>query len=205
LSLDQFGSLVLRDNWKHLNLRQIDLTMGQKWMQKEIQKTFGINGGYTNLDLRRKTSNGCRPHVQADFMRTPFRDQAFDLILYDPPFLVDRRSISGRDYRIRHFSHYRAERKTGPQGYEGQKFGYWTSSDGLSKSLHRAFTEIKRILSPTGFCIFKWADSDKTLKFALSRKNGLIVERIWKRKSRGGKHTTTYYVWLKKPVIRGGE
>ncbi len=47
MSLDEFtSSLTLRDNWKELNLRQLDATMGQKWMQNELRKRFGIDGGY---------------------------------------------------------------------------------------------------------------------------------------------------------------
>ncbi len=207
MSLDQFASSQLRDNWKELNLHQLDATMGQKWMQNELRKRFGIDGGYTNLDLRTETVNGKHPHVRADFTRTPFRNGAFSLILFDPPFLVDRRSISGHDYRMKTFSQYTRPVKlhqdyAGGYGWKGggEAFGSWLSRADLRKQLYAAFTELRRILAPEGRIIFKWTDSDATLKYALSLKNGLQVDRIWKRRSKGGKHSVTYYVWMKKGV-----
>jgi len=220
LNLDGFtGSFIVRDNWKELNIQQLDATMGQKWMQKELRKRFGIDGGFTNLDIRQTTSNGFHPHVRADFAHTPFRNDTFHRILFDPPFLVDRRSISGHDYRIKAFQQY-----TRPQGfhrdysyapgYAGwkgaygggpRKYGAFLTRSDLRKQLYMTFTELRRILHPEGRIIFKWTNSDQSLKWALSLKNGLETERIWSRPSRGGNIKTTYYIWLKKPEIRGGE
>jgi tRNA G10 N-methylase Trm11 len=214
LSLDQFTSPQLRDNWKDLNLRQLDVTMGQKWMQKELRKRFGTDGGFTNLDIRGTTSNGHHPHVQADFANTPFRNAIFNVILFDPPFLVDRRSISGHDYRLKSFRHYSGKDEKYRPGYAGwkgaygggpRKYGAFLSRTDLRKQLYATFTELRRILAPEGRIIFKWTNSDQTLKWALSLKNGLEVDHIWNRRSKGGDIKTTYYVWLKKPAVRGGE
>lgn len=203
MSLDRFtSSFVVRDNWRELNLHHLDVTMGQKGMQKELRKRFGIDGGYTNSDLRRTTLYGAHPHIQASFECLPFPDNTFTLILYDPPFLVDRRSISGHDYRRRYFKDYTVQEKSGYAGTPGnigQKFGAWPTRPALRKQLFRSFTELKRILHPDGQIIFKWTDSDASLKWALSLKNGLEVERVFSRKSGGGKTKKTYYVWLKKP------
>src|SRR3989442_247975 len=97
-------SLKLVDEWQELNLPALDATMGQKRMQKELRRRFGINGGYVNLDLRLKTSNGFRPHLQADFTKMPFKDSSFKIILFDPPFLIDNRPIPKDDYRGYHGS-----------------------------------------------------------------------------------------------------
>ena len=204
MSLDTFTDLFLvRDNWKDLNLRQLDVTMGQKGMQAELRRRFGVDGGYTNSDLRRTTSNGYHPHILADFQKLPFRNAIFNVILFDPPFLTDRRSVSGHDYRLKQFAHYRVTRNNSGYGPPlGEKYGLWVSKTQLRKSLYAAFTELKRILAPEGRIIFKWTNSDATLKYALSLKNGLVVERVWKRKSgyRTKARKTTYYVWMKKGV-----
>jgi len=210
MSLDQFATerVQLRDNWKELNLRQLDVTMGQKGMQNELRKRFGVDGGYTNTDLRRTTSQGAHPHVQASFEHLPFLNAIFNVILFDPPFLVDRRSLSGHDYRRRFFQHYTVPvNNSGHAPRIGEKYGLWISRNQLRKQLYRAFTELKRILAPDGRIIFKWTDSDASIKYALSLKNGLIVEKILTRNSgyRLKSSVTTYYVWLKKPAVRGGE
>lgn len=206
MSLDQFTSVELRDNWKELNLRQLDVTMGQKGMQAELRRRFGVDGGYTNTDLRRTTLYGDHPHVQASFENLPFPNAIFNVILFDPPFLVDRRSISGHDYRRRYFKKYTVQEKpgyAGTPGNIGQKFGAWPTRPALRKQLFHSFTELKRILAPQGRIIFKWTNSDASLKWALSLKNGLAVERVYTRKSMGGKTKKTYYVWLRHG--RGGE
>jgi len=217
LSLDRFtDSFVVKDNWKDLNLRQLDVTMGQKWMQKELRRRFGIDGGYMNTDLRTSSRFGHHPHVRADFTCLPFPDNWFKLILFDPPFLVSRNSISGHDYRACHFAQYTSNLslksafpKLHPNDkYTGKQlidFGAWPTRIMLRKMMFKAFTELRRVLAGDGRIIFKWTDSDQSLKWALSLKNGLETDRIWKRQSGGGKLQTTYYVWLKKPVIRGGE
>jgi len=206
MSLDRFTEVSLRDNWKELNLRQLDVTMGQKGMQVELRRRFGVDGGYTNTDLRGTTSNGSHPHIRADFQKLPFRNAIFNVILFDPPFLVDRRSLSGHDYRVKQFAHYTVQiNKSGHAPFIGEKYGLWVSRNQLRKQLFAAFTELQRILAPTGRIIFKWTNSDQSLKWALSLKNGLQVERIFKRKSgyRVKATRTTYYVWLRHG--RGGE
>jgi hypothetical protein len=209
LSLDRFtDSFIVRDNWKELNLRQLDVTMGQKGMQAELRRRFGVDGGYTNTDLRRTTSRGAHPHVQATFEHLPFKNDSFNVILFDPPFLIDRRSLSGHDYRCRYFQHYTVPiNNSGHAAPIGEVYGLWVSRGQLRKQLYRAFTELKRILAPEGRIIFKWTDSDASIKYALSLKNGLMVEKTLTRHSgyRLKATATTYYVWLKKPVIRGGE
>ena len=196
---------VLVDRWQELNLRQLDVTMGQKGMQAELQRRFGVDGGYINTDLRRTTSNGSHPHILADFQKLPFRSGIFQRILFDPPFLVDHRSLSGHDYRARNFAHYTVPIMKGEAAYIGRQYGLWVSRTHLRKELFAAFTELRRILAPTGQIIFKWTNSDQSLKWALSLKNGLEVERIFKRKSgyRPTAKCTTYYVWLRHG--RGGE
>jgi len=209
LSLDRFieakpkqiAGFLVEDCWSELNLDQLDVTMGQKGVQRELQRRYGVNGGYTNTDLRRTTSNGAHPHIQADFQHLPFRSGHFKIILFDPPFLVDRRSLSGHDYRRRYFQHYTVQvNKSGHAASIGENYGLWISREQLRKQLYAAFTELRRILHPNGRIIFKWTDSDATLKYALSLKNGLVVEKTMKRKSgyRLKASATTYYVWLRR-------
>lgn len=60
----------------------------------------------TGLDI----SPHGRPQVVGDFTRLPFRDDAFDVVIFDPPYLSDmsRKTASIMDER---FGSYRSERE----------------------------------------------------------------------------------------------
>lgn len=76
----------------------------------------------------------CAPNVVADFRAMPFKDEAFQLVLYDPPHVI-RETMTG-NVTIQYGALPRA-----------------TEQD----DLRRGFDECWRVLAPGGTLIFKWA------------------------------------------------
>ena len=190
MSLDRFVVIeprkfsgLVEDRWKALNLSQLDLTMGQKWMQKDIHRSFGVNGGYTNLAWTRtakwrgKDLKG-KPHVRGDFTRALFRSGAFKLILFDPPHL------SGPSKLL--LSRMNDAKSFVDAAHTWRVFGWFDNVGHMRKQLYLAFREISRLLTPGGVVIFKWSPRMKPLKWALNLRPGtLAVIEIKERKSRG--------------------
>jgi len=209
MSLDRFVEKepqrfagLTEDRWQSLNLTQLDLTMGQKWMQKDIHRAYGVNGGYTNLAWTRtakwrgKDLKG-KPHVRGDFTRSPFRSASFRLILFDPPHL------SGPSKLL--LSRMNDAKSFVDAAHTWRVFGWFDNIGHMRKQLYLAFREIERLLMTGGVVIFKWSPRMKPLKWTLRLvPRGLRVEKIIERKSRGAtKKWPTYHVWIKR--VGGGE
>lgn len=79
----------------------------------------------------------CQPSLLADFKEMPFEDDAFQLVVFDPPHLVrDKESFS--EVRLR--------------------YGEYTSVN-EQEELGLGFAECWRVLAPGGTLVFKWAGS----------------------------------------------
>jgi hypothetical protein len=186
--------------------------MGQKWMQKELLE---YRQGYTNLDLNRRKG----PHIIGDFKSAPFRSDWFDLILFDPPWILDRRP---GNKSIGHFSFNRLyghkysggflsddiKQKAGLTNVRNKwkanlYFETWRSPEERNLGVMKVFFEISRMLRVGGRCVFKWGsgsgmDVDKILSF---RPETLQIVSIRQRRSRGGRHEVTWHVTLEKSNI----
>lgn len=85
-----------------------------------------------------------KPTIQADNRYLPFKSNVFDMVLYDPPQVIQEN----------------------PTGAVLQKYGVlnpitWTMD------MSKAIKELFRVLKSNGFFIFKWSESRKALKEAL--------------------------------------
>lgn len=84
------------------------------------------------------------PDLVADFTALPFRDNAFALVVFDPPHLV----------------------RNGKSGWLAKKYGKlegeWT------EQIRAGFTECFRVLKPEGTLIFKWNERDIPVSQILS-------------------------------------
>ena len=85
------------------------------------------NGGTKNIIVE--------PDVQCDFTHLPFDDNAFQLVVWDPPHLL----------------------RVG-NGLLGTLYGKLGAD--WPKMLHDGFRECMRVLRPDGVLIFKWAETD---------------------------------------------
>jgi SAM-dependent methyltransferase len=92
--------------------------------------------------------NGCTiniaPDVQADFRELPFPDNSFNLVVFDPPHI---------------------EREQ-PLGIFTKKYGCLNGD--WREMLKKGFQECFRVLKPNGTLIFKWAESEHSLKEILA-------------------------------------
>ena len=82
----------------------------------------------------------CKPDTVADFKRLPFEDNAFHLVVFDPPHLL------------------RAGAET---SYMAQKYGILPKD--WQTEIHDGFHECMRVLKPNGVLIFKWNEVQITV------------------------------------------
>ena len=78
-----------------------------------------------------------KPDVVADFRNIPFKDDTFNLVVFDPPHLI----------------------KVGDKSWLAKKYGKLnphTYKDDLSQGFRECF----RILKPYGILVFKWNETD---------------------------------------------
>lgn len=128
-------------------MKILDACCGSKmfWFDKN-------NPDVTFMDIReyedvlsdgRKLS--IHPDVMADFRNMPFRDNTYDLVVFDPPHLI----------------------KAGENSWLAKKYGKlnkYTWKEDISKG----FKECYRVLKPCGTLIFKWNEEQISLKNVLS-------------------------------------
>lgn len=165
----------------------LDVTMGHKGMQKEVESLFGVNGDIINLDIRERMGNGMVPDIVADSVKLPFKDGVADVILFDPPFSFHN-SISLGSTEYRRF-------------YITYGLDLYKTRNELGTYIEKTFNEIHRVLKDTGYCILKWSESRIRLSFPLELKGRLMIDRKIKRPSKhwGTKTgTSTWYVFLVK-------
>ena len=110
------------------------------------------------------------PDQLADFTNLPFQDNTFAHVVFDPPH-IERREALGR--MTRKYGHLAGE---------------WRDM------LRKGFSECFRVLRPEGTLIFKWAESDYTVREILA----LTPERpLYGHKS--GKLSKTHWIAFLKP------
>lgn len=189
-------SFVLRSQeYSSPNLRRIDLTQGQRWMQREIVRLGISPEGWTNMGFKERHHSHLRPHLIADFRSLPFKDSAAELLLFDPAFEV--RKSEGLDHP---FNFTNREWRLGLYkiSHDRTKFSVWRSAEEMWRGLEAAFKEIERVLEPEGLCIFKWGGPVRIERPLRLRPRGLRIERVYERRSKGGSRTITRFVWLRK-------
>lgn len=75
------------------------------------------------------------PDVLADFRDMPFKDNTYDLVVFDPPHLIH----------------------AGSKLWMAKKYGV-LDPDTWQEDLSMGFDECMRVLKPNGTLVFKWAD-----------------------------------------------
>lgn len=107
------------------------------------------------------------PDVLMDFRSLPFHDGQFRMVVFDPPHLVR----AGRDSWLR------------------AKYGILT--DDWRDDIRKGFAECFRVLTPGGFLIFKWNETQITVGqiLALTDQKPLFGHPSGKK---GGTHWITF-------------
>jgi 23S rRNA G2069 N7-methylase RlmK/C1962 C5-methylase RlmI len=108
------------------------------------------------------------PNVITDFRALPFEDEAFRVVVFDPPHLV----------------------KAGPKSWQAAKYGRLTPET-WRDDLRAGFAECFRVLAPNGVLIFKWAETQIPVSqiLALTEERPLVGHRSGKR---SGTHWMTF-------------
>ena len=111
------------------------------------------------------------PDELADFTALPYPDDAFALVVFDPPHIE----------------------RTEAKGLLTKKYGHLTGD--WRETLRRGFAECFRVLKPQGTLIFKWAESD----YPVSEVLALTPEKpLFGHKS--GKQSATHWIaFMKAP------
>lgn len=124
-------------------MKILDACCGSRmfWYDKENEDT-------TFVDKRRyyeKLSSGhtinVNPDIVADFTDLPFEDNEFDLIVFDPPHLIN----------------------AGNTSWLVKKYGK-LDKQSWSEVITKGFSECNRVLKDNGTLVFKWNDSQIHVK-----------------------------------------
>lgn len=84
------------------------------------------------------------PDIQCDFRDMPFSDYSFNLVVFDPPHL----------------------NKLGNSSWMAKKYGVLSTT--WKEDIFKGFTECMRVLKPDGILVFKWNETQITVKELLS-------------------------------------
>ncbi|MEQ6971121.1 class I SAM-dependent methyltransferase [Pectobacterium polaris] len=99
------------------------------------------------------------PDIIADFRQLPFADDAFSVVVFDPPHL----------------------KRAGPEGWMRKKYGALNSLT-WRDDLRAGFSEAFRVLRPNGVLIFKWNETQIPTRqiLALTDERPIITQRTGK-------------------------
>ena len=112
----------------------LDVCCGSKmfWFEKNRKDTI-------YMDIRELETTLCdgrkleiKPEIVGDFRAIPFKDNAFKLVVFDPPHLV----------------------RVGKKSWLGQKYG--KLDENWKSDMKQGFDESMRVLEYYGVLIFKW-------------------------------------------------
>jgi len=128
-------------------MKILDACCGSRmfWFDKTNPYTtfMDIREEYEELDSGHKIN--VKPDVIADFRDMPFPDGEFDLVVFDPPHLL----------------------RAGDKSWLAKKYGR-LNADTWQDDISKGFSECMRVLKPNGTLIFKWNETQLSLKDVLN-------------------------------------
>ena len=128
-------------------MRILDACCGSRmfWFDKE-------NPHVTFMDCREEYEEldsghviNIKPDIVGDFRDMPFEDNAYDLVVFDPPHLL----------------------RAGDNSWLAKKYGK-LNPEAWETDIHLGFVECMRVLKPTGTLVFKWNEDQIKLSEILS-------------------------------------
>ena len=131
----------------------------------------------TFCDIRELDTNLCdgrkfsiHPDVKCDFTDLPFEDETYKMVVFDPPHLLGESN-----------------------GWQKIKYG-WLDRGNWRETLRQGFFECFRVLEKNGFLIFKWNDTNISVKeiLELTPEKPIFGHRV------GKLNKTHWIVFMKK-------
>ncbi|NLU09424.1 MAG: class I SAM-dependent methyltransferase [Tepidanaerobacter acetatoxydans] len=125
--------------------RILDATCGSRmiWFDKQNPDTVYMDNRQLTTILCDGRILNIKPDIVADFRDMPFPDNAFYLVIFDPPHL----------------------RYAGDESWLAKKYG--VLSNNWQEDIRRGFKECMRVLKPNGVLIFKWNEEQVKLSEVL--------------------------------------
>lgn len=128
------------------NAKILDACCGSRmfWFDRENKNTLYMDKRDETIELYDGRMVHVHPDVVADFRDMPFENESFYLVCFDPPHLkwVGQKSIMKAKY--------------------GE-----LDRHNWQEDIARGFAECYRVLKPNGTLVFKWAESQVSLKQVL--------------------------------------
>lgn len=103
----------------------------------EYEQTFGSDPSARHIKVH--------PDVMGDFRDLPFPDNTFNLVVFDPPHIIQR-----------------------TDSWITKGYGRYESKEEMMSSVVKGISEGMRVLKPRGVLIFKWADISMSVQEILS-------------------------------------
>lgn len=129
-----------------MSKRILDACCGSRmfWFDKEHEDALYMDNRQLTTTLNDGRTLNVNPDVIADFRNMPFDDEAFYLVVFDPPHLI----------------------KAGENSWLAQKYG--KLDDLWPIDIKQGFNECMRVLKPNGTLIFKWNEDQIKLSEILN-------------------------------------
>ena len=125
----------------------LDATCGLKqiWLNKNPKDTIYLDLREGKIEYPSKYRNhSVEPTIVADNRMLPLKDESFDMVIYDPPYILANKAT----------------------GVLTTKYGILNPFT-WRNDIYRTTRELIRVLKQGGFMIFKWGENNKTIKEAL--------------------------------------
>lgn len=130
-------------------MKILDATCGPKtiWYQKNHPFVTFMDIRKEKINTLQKGNNlVCKriinidPDVIADWSSLPFPDNHFDMVVFDPPHIIQKKKTKPSQMKL--------------------KYGYFLESEYKTILVH-GVAELFRVLKPEGTFIFKWSETSK--------------------------------------------
>ena len=109
----------------YMDIRKENIVSRESYMGKIAKKIWNI-----------------QPDIVGDFRSTPFEDEIFDMVIFDPPHII--------------------KKKITKPSIMDKKYGFLLENE-YKQVLKQGFKELFRILKTDGVLIFKWAETSKNI------------------------------------------
>lgn len=153
----EINNYELFDNTQNNKKLVLDMTCSTRSMHLKKQNNFVVYQDKRQLQTKSYGKNIIiNPDIICDYTNMAYKDNYFDLVIFDPPHLTETYAGTG------HF-----------------KIIYSSLPDDYATHLRNAFNEAYRVLRPGGTLIFKWADTCFTLDkiIRIIERQPLIAQR----------------------------